>query len=76
MKNYDKNVISGDLICDKHEGGFFVELHKVPRDFDVTAEDISQLPTDGFTYVSSNSTCCTSWLDHVIKSEGVNLVNF
>ena len=75
-KNYDEVVISGDLNCDKNKGRFFVELHKMMRDFSLTAEDIAQLPTDSFTYVSSNSICSTSWLDHVIKSEGVNLANF
>ena len=52
-KNYDEVVISGDLNCDKYKGRFFVELHKLLSDFDLTAEDISQLRADSFTYVTA-----------------------
>ena len=74
-KNCDEVAMSGDLNWYKYEGRFLVELHKLLRDFDLTAEYISQLPTGSLTYVNSNSICSTSWHDHVIKSEGVNLMN-
>ena len=67
-ENYSELIISGDFNCDPTKGRFFGQLSQLCSSHDVTIYDVINLPADSFTYVSSNNSCSSSWLDHILTS--------
>ena len=68
MRTFDEIVIAGDFNCDPTKGRFYRELSSLISTHSLHVTDVINLPADSYTYMSSNSTCSTSWLDHVVTS--------
>ena len=68
-KNFDEIIIVGDANADPSKGRFFEELQKFIDFYSLILSDINSLPSSSYSYISSNSICSTSWLDHVITSK-------
>ena len=69
MGNFDELFIAGDFNCDPNKGRFYRELNVLNSTHSLFISDVMNLPADSFTYMSSNSTCSTSWLDHIVTSK-------
>ena len=67
-ENCDELIIAGDLNCDPFQGRFYTKLKSVLDEYSLNLVDLISLPADSYTYISSNSICSTSWLDHVIST--------
>ena len=52
---------------------FYREFTNFASSHSLVSPDINLMPVDSFTYVSRSSECATSWLDHILCSDG-NLV--
>ena len=68
-ESYSNVCIMGDWNADPTKGRFFNLFRFFCEEKSLIAEDIANLPPDSFTYISSNSNCSTSWLDHVVCSD-------
>ena len=71
---YNDVCIVGDLNADPNKGRYFTHLSDFMDDNNLFLSDINSLPSDSYTYVSSNHACTCSWLDHVCVSNP-NLVS-
>ena len=67
-ENYNELFIVGDFNADPSKGRFFNQLKSFCEGNSLFASDIDNLPENSYSYVSSNATCSTSWLDHVLSS--------
>ena len=67
-EEFDDLVIAGDMNADPIKGRFFMEFSNFVNSHSYFVPDIASLPNTSYTYISSNSTCSTSWLDHVVTS--------
>ena len=65
---YDDIVAIGDFNCSPYRGRFYKELENIVSNFSLKVIDVDILPADTFTYVSRNTVCSTSWLDHIVTS--------
>ena len=68
-EKYSKVILAGDFNCDPNKGRFFNEFFIAMNGLSLSIVDIDRLPQDSHTYVARNSTCSTSWLDHVAASD-------
>ena len=67
-EHYDEILIIGDFNCDPHKGRFYSEFQEFFINHDLECVDVSCLQSDSYTYISSNNTASTSWLDHILSS--------
>ena len=67
-ENYNELFIVGDFNADPSKGRFFNQLKSFCEGNSLFASDIDSLPENSYSYISSNATCSTSWLDHVLSS--------
>ena len=79
MNTYDKLILSGDMNSDPSKGRFYDEFTKTVNSLSLRIIDVERLPADSYTYISRNSACSTSWLDHVVSSDnniigGINIM--
>ena len=74
-ETFDEVVVAGDLNADPAKGTFFKYLESFVQSHSMDISDVKKLPHSSYTYISSNETCSTSWLDHVIVSEKSNIFN-
>ena len=74
--DFDHVLILGDFNCDPNKGRFFSEFKNFYTTNNLIPYDIVNLPLDSFTYISSNDTFSTSWLDHLLASEKCEISNF
>lgn len=74
LSNFVENIstdflcVAGDFNADPCKGRFFPELIQFVGDSNLFMCDIIDLPASSYSYVSRNSSCGTSWLDHFIVS--------
>ena len=68
LEYFNELIILGDMNADPARGRFFKEFQNFVETHSLHMADISTLPSSSYTYISSNSTCSTSWLDHVVSS--------
>ena len=73
MENFSDIFIVGDFNCDPRRGRFFEEFKNLSITHSLEMCDILELSCESFTYISSNLSCSTSWLDHILSSNG-NLI--
>jgi len=66
--SFDKLIIVGDFNCDPYKGRFYREFTKLADNLSLCVRDVENLPPDSYTYVSRNTVCSTSWLDHILTS--------
>ena len=76
MRDFDNLIMCGDLNADPHKGRFYRELVNHVNMLDLHIADVSYLPMDSYTFLSSQDCCSTSWLDHVIVSDSSLVSNF
>ena len=67
-EDYDELIIAGDFNCSPYKGRFFSYFKEFLQSQSLFAADIDQLPIDSHTYISSNTSCSTNWLDHIVTS--------
>ena len=60
--------ITGDFNADPAKGRFFSCLTQFLNGNSLYLTDVINLPSGSYTYIAPNSTCSTSWLDHVCVS--------
>ena len=75
-ENYSEIIISGDFNCDPTKGRFFCELSDFSSNHGICIYDVVKLPANSFTYISCNTPCSTSWLDHLLTSNDEIISNF
>ena len=68
-ETFDHVLIGGDFNCDPYKGRFFEEANKFANNNALQFVDILNLPNDTYTYISENSSCSTSWIDHFMISD-------
>ena len=73
IENFSDIFIVGDFNCDPRRGRFFEEFKNLSITYSLEMSDILELSCESFTYISSNISCSTSWLDHILSSNG-NLI--
>ena len=73
-ENYKDVCIVGDFNADPSKGRFFMLLSEFMNENNLFLSDVNCLPSDSYTFVSSNQACSCSWLDHVCVSNS-NLVS-
>ena len=74
-ESFNEIIITGDMNADPTKGRFFKEYSIFVETHSFFMSDIINLPTTSYSYISSNTTCSTSWLDHVITSKADLTVN-
>ena len=67
-EDFDDICIIGDFNADPTKGRFFRDFSKFCEDNSFLTVDIDFLPSESYTYVSSNDACSSSWLDHICCS--------
>ena len=67
-ENFHEVCLVGDFNADPNKGRFFSDIVRFAAEFNLHINDISMLPSDSYTYISSNYACSTSWLDHILSS--------
>ena len=65
---YNDFCIVGDWNADPNKGRYFAILTEFMNNNNLFLSDVNNLPFDSYTYISSNFTCSSSWLDHVCVS--------
>ena len=70
----DEILLVGDMNADPYRGRFFHELSNFVNDHELTIADLV-LNNDNFTYIGSNQSCATSWIDHIIASNSSSVSN-
>ena len=75
-ETFDHILIGGDFNCDPEKGRFFHEASKFSKENALLFGDILNLPIDSYSYISENSICSTSWIDHFLISDSNVLGNF
>ena len=75
-ENFTELIILGDMNADPHKGRFFREYESFIKSNSLNMSDITNLPGDSYTYISSNAQSSTSWLDHVALSNSELARNF
>jgi len=73
-KRFDEIIISGDMNCDPDRGRFYDEITALADNLSLFFCDVLDLGNDSYTYISRNSHCSTSWLDHVLAPDS-SLIN-
>ena len=66
---FDELIIAGDWNADPSKGRFFMEMSSFIDEFGLSIADVVRLPPDSHTYVSCNTSCSTSWIDHIVTSD-------
>ena len=66
--DYDEVLIIGDFNADPNKGRFFRELNLFLSNNSMYANDINSLPNASYAYISPNSICGTSFINHAIAS--------
>ena len=67
-ENFQEVIITGDLNADPNKGRFYNEILKFAAENSLNIFDVENLPSDSYTYISSNFSCSSSWLDHLLCS--------
>ena len=75
-ENFTELIIVGDMNADPHKVRFFREYESFIKSNPLKMSDITNLPGDSYTYISSNAQSSTSWLDHVALSNSELARNF
>ena len=70
-ENFDDICIIGDLNCDPFKGRLFNEFRSLTCHNAMMIAGVDKLPSDTYTYISSNSIASTSWLDHFFVSPDI-----
>ena len=65
-ERFNEFYCAGDFNADPTKGRFYAHVSQFLADNFLKCSDVDSLPTDSYTYISQNSTCATSWVDHVI----------
>ena len=68
-EEFDNFICIGDYNADPNKGRFFQYLSNFVEEYALHISDVISLPADSYSYVSSNSSCATSWIDHVVCSD-------
>ena len=68
FENFQEVIITGDFNADPNKGRFFNFLEKFSIENSLFISDTAELSDNNYTYISSNSACSTSWLDHILCS--------
>ena len=74
-EDFDEVIIAGDFNADPNKGRFFKELKSFSNENSLIIIDNEALPANSYTYVSSNDSGGTSWLDHVLCSSANIVAN-
>ena len=64
----DSVIIAGDFNGDPFKGRFYKEVKLFANEYSFFMSDVELLPDSSHTYVSCNSSCSTSWIDHFLSS--------
>ena len=76
QEHFDDVLLCGDFNCDPNKGRFFKLFMDFANRHSLICYDIMNLPRSSYTYVSSNSYCSTSWLDHLLVSNSSLVAEF
>lgn len=68
-EEFDNFICVGDFNADPNKGRFFRYLSTFIEQNALYISDIETLPSESYSYISSNNTCSTSWIDHVVCSD-------
>ena len=66
---FDEVICMGDFNADPNKGRFYSDFQGFCRNNHLHPYDILWMPIDSYTYISANSVCSSSWLDHIICSD-------
>ena len=75
-ETFDEFIALGDFNADPNKGRFYSEFNNFCNNNFLHQYDIEVLPSDSYTYISSNDICSTSWLDHVVCSNMSIISNY